>query len=169
MCGCHRDEAHLTYRARMDASPPRRSNPASGISRRGLLRLAATAGIAVTTAAACSPRTARPSSPPASSPALQPSSAPSTITNPPLAPVVSPSPASNAMLCRDAWRAAPPRAGGIPQVPNFMTVHHTAVVLGDNANAPARLRQHQHYHQDTQGWIDIAYHLSVDRRGNIYE
>ncbi|KUI48625.1 N-acetylmuramoyl-L-alanine amidase [Mycobacterium sp. GA-1199] len=43
------------------------------------------------------------------------------------------------------------------------------MALGDNANAPARLRQHQHYHQDTQGWIDIAYHLSVDRNGNIYE
>jgi N-acetylmuramoyl-L-alanine amidase len=50
-----------------------------------------------------------------------------------------------------------------------MTVHHTAVVLGDNANAPARLRQHQQYHQGTHGWIDIAYHLSVDRNGNIYE
>jgi hypothetical protein len=50
-----------------------------------------------------------------------------------------------------------------------MTIHHTAVVLGDNANAPGRLRQHQHYHQDTQGWIDIAYHFSVDRHGNIYE
>ena len=49
-----------------------------------------------------------------------------------------------------------------------MTIHHTAVVLGDNSNAPARLRQHQHYHQDTQGWIDIAYHVSVDRNGNIY-
>jgi N-acetylmuramoyl-L-alanine amidase-like protein len=50
-----------------------------------------------------------------------------------------------------------------------MTVHHTAVVLGDNANAPGRLRQHQQYHQGTHGWIDIAYHLSVDRKGNIYE
>ncbi len=49
-----------------------------------------------------------------------------------------------------------------------MTIHHTAAVLGDNSNAPARLRQHQHYHQDTQGWIDIAYHVSVDRKGNIY-
>jgi len=49
-----------------------------------------------------------------------------------------------------------------------MTIHHTAVVLGDNSHAPARLRQHQHYHQDTQGWIDIAYHISVDRNGNIY-
>ena len=50
-----------------------------------------------------------------------------------------------------------------------MTIHHTAAVLGDNANAPARLLQHQRYHQEKQGWIDIAYHLSVDRRGNIYE
>ena len=50
-----------------------------------------------------------------------------------------------------------------------MTLHHTAVVLGDNSLAPARLRQHQHYHQDQLGWIDIAYHVSVDRNGNIYE
>ncbi|OBI82187.1 N-acetylmuramoyl-L-alanine amidase [Mycobacterium sp. E740] len=73
------------------------------------------------------------------------------------------------MLCRDAWGAQPPRPGGTPQTPVRMTIHHTAVTLGDNANAPARLRQHQHYHQDTHGWIDIAYHLSVDRNGNIYE
>ena len=50
-----------------------------------------------------------------------------------------------------------------------MTLHHTAVVLGDNSNAPARLRQHQRYHQNDRGWIDIAYHVSVDRNGNIYE
>ena len=63
--------------------------------------------------------------------------------------------------------AGPP--GGTPQTPTRMTIHHTEVVLGDNANAPARLRQHQHYHQDSQGWIDIAYHMSVDRNGNIYQ
>ena len=50
-----------------------------------------------------------------------------------------------------------------------MTIHHTAAILGANSNAPARLRQHQHYHQDTHGWIDIAYHISVDRHGNLYE
>ena len=50
-----------------------------------------------------------------------------------------------------------------------MTIHHTAVVLGNNSNAPARLRQHQQYHQDSQGWIDIAYHIGVDRNGNIFE
>ena len=50
-----------------------------------------------------------------------------------------------------------------------MTIHHTAAVLGDNSKAPARLRQHQRYHQDSQGWIDIAYHIGVDRNGNIFE
>ncbi|ORV92460.1 N-acetylmuramoyl-L-alanine amidase [Mycobacterium interjectum] len=50
-----------------------------------------------------------------------------------------------------------------------MTLHHEAVVLGDNRNAPGRLRQDQRYHQDQKGWIDIAYHVGVDRDGNIYE
>ncbi len=50
-----------------------------------------------------------------------------------------------------------------------MTVHHTAEVLGDNRNMTERLREHQRYHQDDQGWIDIAYHVGVDRKGNIFE
>jgi N-acetylmuramoyl-L-alanine amidase len=50
-----------------------------------------------------------------------------------------------------------------------MTIHHTGVVLGDNRNAPARLRQHQRLHQNDRGWIDIAYHVGIDRNGNIYE
>ena len=73
------------------------------------------------------------------------------------------------ILCRDAWGAAPARPGGTRHTVTSMTIHHTEVVLGDNANAPTRLRQHQRYHQDSQGWIDIAYHLSVDRNGNIYQ
>jgi hypothetical protein len=52
---------------------------------------------------------------------------------------------------------------------NRLTLHHSGVVLGDNTRAPSRLRQHQRYHQDSHGWIDIAYHLSVDRNGHIYE
>jgi hypothetical protein len=48
-------------------------------------------------------------------------------------------------------------------------VHELGAVLGDNRNAPARLRQHQRLHQDERGWIDIAYHMSVDRNGNIYQ
>jgi N-acetylmuramoyl-L-alanine amidase len=73
------------------------------------------------------------------------------------------------LLCRDAWGARPARAGGKRHTINRMTLHHEAVVLGDNRNAPGRLREDQRYHQDQKGWIDIAYHMGVDRNGNIYE
>jgi hypothetical protein len=49
-----------------------------------------------------------------------------------------------------------------------LTVHHTAVMLDTNANAPARARQHQQYHQEL-GWPDLAYHFLVDANGNVYE
>jgi hypothetical protein len=94
-------------------------------------------------------------------------------TGPPLAPLT-PRPAAPTstpalLLCRDAWGARPARSGGKPQTITRMTLHHEAVVLGDNRNAPERLRQDQRYHQDQKGWIDIAYHVGVDRNGNIYE
>jgi N-acetylmuramoyl-L-alanine amidase len=73
------------------------------------------------------------------------------------------------MLCREAWGARPARSGGTPQVPSHITIHHSAVVLGDNSKAPGRIREDQRYHQDSQGWIDIAYHVGVDRKGNIYQ
>ena len=76
---------------------------------------------------------------------------------------------STLLLCRDAWGAQPARSGGKPQTITRMTLHHEAVVLGDNRNAPERLRQDQRYHQDQKGWVDIAYHVGVDRNGNIYE
>ena len=50
-----------------------------------------------------------------------------------------------------------------------MTLHHEGEFLGNNSNAPGHLRQDQHYHQDQKGWIDIAYHVGVDRKGHIYE
>jgi len=78
-------------------------------------------------------------------------------------------PKPGVLLCRDAWGARPARAGGRPHTITRMTVHHTAVVLGDNSNITSRLRQHQRYHQDDKGWVDIAYHMGVDRDGNIFE
>jgi hypothetical protein len=50
-----------------------------------------------------------------------------------------------------------------------MTIHHTEVALGDNSIITSRLRQHQRYHQIDKGWVDIAYHVGVDRDGNIFE
>ncbi|HEY2199678.1 MAG TPA: N-acetylmuramoyl-L-alanine amidase, partial [Mycobacterium sp.] len=73
------------------------------------------------------------------------------------------------LICRDAWGARPPRPGGKRHTITRMTLHHEAVILGDNRNAPDRLRKDQRYHQDQHGWIDIAYHVGVDRNGNLYE
>jgi N-acetylmuramoyl-L-alanine amidase len=73
------------------------------------------------------------------------------------------------LLCREAWGARPARPGGKRHTITRMTLHHEAVVLGENRNAPARLRKDQQYHQDSKGWIDIAYHVGVDRNGNLYE
>lgn len=72
------------------------------------------------------------------------------------------------MLCRAAWGAAPPRPAAAGHEPVRLTLHHTAVILDDNRKAPARLRQHQRFHQDS-GFSDIAYHVGVDRNGNLYE
>jgi hypothetical protein len=97
----------------------------------------------------------------------------SPTASPPPEPVASPTPtlsgASGVLLCRDAWGARPARAGGRPHTITRMTLHHEGVVLGDNRNVTARLREDQRYHQDKLGWIDIAYHLGVDRNGNIFE
>ncbi|WIM88025.1 N-acetylmuramoyl-L-alanine amidase [Candidatus Mycobacterium wuenschmannii] len=76
--------------------------------------------------------------------------------------------AAATLLCREAWGALPARPGGKRHTITRMTLHHEAVVLGDNRHAPERLRKDQRYHLD-KGWIDIAYHLAVDRRGNLYE
>jgi hypothetical protein len=73
-----------------------------------------------------------------------------------------------AVLCRDAWEARPPTGEYRPHTIGRLTVHHSATVLGDNANAPGRFRRHQRFHQDS-GWSDIAYHHGVDRRGNVYD
>ena len=80
-----------------------------------------------------------------------------------------PPPASAALLCRDSWGARPALPGGRPHTITRMTIHHTAVALGDNSIITSRLRQHQRYHQLDRGWVDIAYHVGVDRDGNIFE
>jgi N-acetylmuramoyl-L-alanine amidase len=155
----------------MDAPRPARPDGRPElVSRRGLLRLAGSVGLAATVSA-CSNGTVAES---ATRPSSRPATSPTPLTaSQPAEPVISPtfasSTASAVLLCRDAWGARPARAGGRPHTITRMTIHHTAVVLGDNRAAPARLLQHQQYHQDEQGWIDIAYHVGVDRNGNIYE
>jgi hypothetical protein len=72
------------------------------------------------------------------------------------------------MICRRAWGAAKPSGEFDRHRIKRMTVHHSAVLLSDNADAPAHFRSHQNAHQ-ARGWPDIAYHVLVDRNGNVYE
>ena len=72
------------------------------------------------------------------------------------------------LICRDAWGARPPRAGLQEHRIERLTVHHSAVALFDNRQAPARFRSHQASHQ-SKGWPDIAYHYLIDRHGHIYK
>ncbi|HOB49100.1 MAG TPA: peptidoglycan recognition family protein [Mycobacterium sp.] len=82
----------------------------------------------------------------------------------------SPAPAVSAvMLCRKSWGARPALPGGRAQQVTRMTLHHSEVALPDNREIIARLQQHQRYHQDARGWVDIAYHVAVDRNGNIFQ
>ena len=163
----------------MDA--PGRDRPdvrPDSVNRRQLLRLAGNVGLA-SMVSACSSKTrmdsvsASATGPRAPSNPAATSATGASLTTRPLGPITSaptaPSITSAQLICRDAWGARPPRPGGRRQSITRMTLHHEAVVLGDNRNAPGHLRQDQRYHQDQHGWIDIAYHVGVDRNGNIYE
>jgi hypothetical protein len=56
----------------------------------------------------------------------------------------------------------------IPHTIARLTLHHTAALLTDNADAPARARAHQRFHLDS-GFADLAYHFMVDLEGNVLE
>jgi len=83
-------------------------------------------------------------------------------TTTPVAAVVIP------VICRDAWGAQPSTGDYVEHQVTRITIHHTARLLEANSAAPARLRQHQEYHQGL-GWPDLAYHYVVDAAGNVYE
>ncbi len=159
----------------MDAPTPDGSDGPRGIlGRRRLLWLVGAGGLGA--AAATFPwseigaRSVREASAAPPSPTASVADAsPSLLPAPPPAPTPTVVAASDVILCRESWKAKPALPGGIPHTLSRMTLHHTGAVLGDNSNAPGRLRQHQRLHQGERGWIDIAYHMSVDRNGNIYE
>lgn len=79
-----------------------------------------------------------------------------------------PAPVQPQLLCRDAWGAAPSGADDRAHTITGLMVHHAAVALDDNRDAPSRMRGYQRYHQE-QGWPDVAYHVGVDRNGHLYE
>lgn len=157
------------------------------MNRRRLLRAAAAAALWPVTA--CGPRTAddgqvgagpapRPSDgevPPAvpdASGSPTPGAPGAPVPEAPTPPAPPPPDVASVPLtvrCRDEVGLLPARAGGRPHTITHVVMHHTGVPLGDaDAEVPARLRRHQRRHLEA-GWIDLAYHLAVDRRGEVYE
>jgi len=70
-------------------------------------------------------------------------------------------------ICREAWGAKPPTYPYTPQTVQRLTLHHSGEVFRNNRKAPAAFRAFQEEHQ-AQGWPDIAYHILIDRHGNVY-
>lgn len=73
---------------------------------------------------------------------------------------------------RTDWGAAPP-AGDYSWLPNNvgLAVHWEGPHMGayTQGAVPGLLRGIQRYHQQTQGWADIAYNFVVDRYGDVWE
>lgn len=126
-----------------------------------LLGLTACTGVPTTRSStdpstSTSPRSTGSAAPPAPTPTEPASTSPE------------PQPLQVRLLCRDAWDAVPAGADPRTQTITGLMVHHSAVELVDNREAPVRMRGYQRYHHD-QGWPDIAYHVGVDRNGHLYE
>jgi N-acetylmuramoyl-L-alanine amidase len=90
-----------------------------------------------------------------------------TTTEPPSTTL--PAPVVVTVIGRRGWGARSPGEGLEPHQVDRVTVHHTAALLEDNADAPDHIRGHQSFHIDTRGWPDLAYHFVIDAGGNVYE
>jgi hypothetical protein len=122
-------------------------------------------------AAVASPPTTTAAPPEVASPSTAttvttPATTPTTTTEPA---EPEPEPIRIEVIGREGWGAKPPTGPYVPHTPARITVHHTQAVLEDNRQAPARFRQHQRLHQVDRSWPDLAYHLMIDRGGNVYQ
>ncbi len=73
------------------------------------------------------------------------------------------------IIARSEWNALAPKQGGLGQVPERITIHHTGILYKGKPDAKEALVNIQKFHQTEKGWIDIAYHYLVDLEGRIYE
>jgi hypothetical protein len=74
---------------------------------------------------------------------------------------------------RADWDARPPRGPLADLGPlRSVVIHHGGPVGGPRWTfkaASQTCRDWQAFHQNTNGWLDIGYHLLVDARGRLYE
>ncbi|MCB9644852.1 MAG: N-acetylmuramoyl-L-alanine amidase [Myxococcales bacterium] len=71
---------------------------------------------------------------------------------------------------RSVWGAAPPKCTTSNPTKNRIAIHHTVTPNNETGSTViTRLRGIQNYHQNTQGWCDIGYHLLVSWDGFAWE
>jgi len=123
----------------------------------------------VTTVARLTPSSSSPSTTPAATTTVTTSTAaPTTTTTTATTTSATPAATRLEVICREAWGALPVAGDFTTQTIDQITIHHTAVILDENRMAPARIRQHQQFHQ-SRDWPDLAYHFMIDAEGNVYE
>lgn len=78
------------------------------------------------------------------------------------------------IITRAEWGARPPQCS-ISQCTAWehSTIHHTAssgdYSVSDHSECYSRVRAHQNYHMDSNGWCDIGYNFLVCKHGYIFE
>ncbi len=70
---------------------------------------------------------------------------------------------------RSVWKAANAKCSTRDATKKRIAIHHTVTPNNDSASPESRLRGIQSYHQGTQGWCDIGYHLLISQDGRAWE
>jgi len=69
---------------------------------------------------------------------------------------------------RSEWGARAWRCSSAIGSVGKATIHHTVTPTNDSLSAPARLRQIQSFHMNTNGWCDIGYNYIISRDGRVW-
>lgn len=80
---------------------------------------------------------------------------------------------AGAKVPRSIWSTVNPDSAVLRMVPmgtvHHVSIHHTETPIPDSVREDQRLRNIQNYHQEIQGWGDIAYHFLIGPSGTVYE
>lgn len=70
---------------------------------------------------------------------------------------------------RSTWNAVAAKCTTKDATKTRIAIHHTVTPNNDSVSPEARLQQIQSYHQNTQGWCDIGYHILISQDGRAWE
>ena len=73
------------------------------------------------------------------------------------------------VIPRSAWKANDRAGDGTVHDPYRITIHHTGVEYYGDPEPRQVIHNIQTYHQETNDYVDIAYHYLIDADGQIYQ